>query len=197
MPPASHPPNRDDAGPSGGGGGAGIAAAAASLGVALFLLARAASGPSLAALAAASFPLDEALRSGHPTVIEFYADWCTLCKESAPRVDAAVRAAAGSTSSVNLVMLNVDNNAWTSEMSAYGVDGIPHFVFLDANGVQAGSLVGRLPQDVLEADVAALRDGRELPYVKAVFSPTALQGRSGARPEASPAAPSSDPRAHS
>ena len=118
----------------------------------------------MAKLERASTPLDDALRNGRPTVLEFYADWCEVCKESAPTVY-AVETAHGK--AVNFVMLNIDNAKWSDEMDAYGVDGIPHLEFLDAAGESEGFIVGKFPREVLESNVAALEAGeRELPYAK-------------------------------
>ncbi|MCS6812160.1 MAG: thioredoxin domain-containing protein, partial [Cyanobacteria bacterium] len=38
---------------------------------------------SLDALAARSIPLEIALKNGKPTLIEFYANWCTTCQAMA------------------------------------------------------------------------------------------------------------------
>lgn len=32
---------------------------------------------------------------------------------------------------VNMVMLNIDNPTWAEEVEEFGVDGLPHFSFLD------------------------------------------------------------------
>ena len=52
-------------------------------------------------------------------------------------------------------------------MSEYDVDGIPHFVFLDAQGRKQGQVVGRLPKEVLRSNADALVAGAALPYAKA------------------------------
>lgn len=65
---------------------------------------------------------------------------CEVCKESAPAVFDVERQYG---SKVNFVMLNIDNTKWGGEMDQYGVDGIPHIVFLDKEGASEGQVVGK------------------------------------------------------
>ncbi len=84
---------------------------------------------SLSEMAEAAIPLDVALANGKPTLIEFYANWCTSCQAMAPDIQQLKTDYA---SKVNFVMLNVDNTKWLPEMLNYRVDGIPHFEFLSS-----------------------------------------------------------------
>jgi thiol:disulfide interchange protein len=132
--------------------------------VALFASGLGGGAPTLASLEKDAVPLDVALANGRPTVVEFYADWCEVCKESAPTVFDVERKFGGD---VNFVMLNIDNTKWGGEMDQYGVDGIPHLVFLDKNGQSYGQVVGKFPKAALEQNVQALAEGRQnLPFAK-------------------------------
>jgi hypothetical protein len=60
---------------------------------------------------------------------------------------------------VNFVMLNVDSTKWEQELDEIGVEGIPHFAFLDKEGNEEGNVVGRLPKQYFLDNVVALASG--------------------------------------
>lgn len=119
---------------------------------------------SLDALAARSTPLEIALGNGKPTLIEFYANWCTTCQAMAGDMDSLEQDYGDR---VNWVMLNVDNSKWLPELLAYRVDGIPHFVFLNADGEAIANVIGEQPRTIMAANLEALIAGVELPYAQA------------------------------
>ncbi len=134
-------------------------------------------------------PLEMALANGKPSLVEFYANWCTSCQAMAKDLGELKDTYK---EQLNFVMLNVDNSKWLPEMLHYRVDGIPHFVFLDAAGETVASVIGEQPRSIMAANVEALISGENLPY---------RQGRGQTSTvEANPLAPNSrpdDPRSHS
>lgn len=123
-------------------------------------------GASLKDLSASALPYEEALSNGKPTVVEFYADWCEVCRELAADV---YKVEQQYKNQVNFVMLNVDNTKWEQELDEFGVEGIPHFAFLDRKGNEEGYVVGRLPKKYLLENVDALARGEAtVPHARVV-----------------------------
>ena len=117
--------------------------------------------PTLQNLAAEAVPFDTALANGKPTFLEFYADWCTSCQTMAPDME---KLRTSYSDRLNFVMLNVDNDKWLPELLTYRVDGIPHFVYLDASGKTVAEAIGEQPLEILTANIEALINSTPLPF---------------------------------
>ncbi len=118
---------------------------------------------SLASLDEQSTPLEVAVTNGKPSLIEFYAHWCTVCQKMAPDI-AYLKQHYGD--KVNFVMLNVDNTKWLPEMLKYKVDGIPHFVFLSDKGEPLAQAIGDQPRTIMASNLEALVTNSPLPYAQ-------------------------------
>jgi thiol-disulfide isomerase/thioredoxin len=149
-------------------------------------------GVSLATMARQSVPLEVALSNGHPTLMEFYADWCSSCQAMADDLQ-ALKSQYGER--INFVMLNVDNSKWLPEILSYRVDGIPHFVYLSAQGEPWAEAIGEQPRSILEQNLLALADGKALPHL--ANQPGQTSAYTAPRATTStPRSTPSDPRSH-
>lgn len=108
---------------------------------------------SLRAAAQTAIPFDVAVASQKPTLIEFYADWCTTCQAMAPTLQSLHHEFGDR---VNFVMLNIDEPQWQGQVQQYRVTGVPHLTLLNADQTLADTFVGKVPQPVLTNRVAAL-----------------------------------------
>ncbi|MGF1480267.1 MAG: thioredoxin domain-containing protein [Cyanophyceae cyanobacterium] len=97
---------------------------------------------TMAAMVQQSVDYEIALRDNQPTLIEFYADWCTTCRSLAPVLSKLHQ----ETEAVDIVMLNVDEPRWTQQVKMYQVKGVPHLTFLNSRGEIVETLVGKVPE---------------------------------------------------
>jgi thiol-disulfide isomerase/thioredoxin len=166
-----------------------IALVAIALSVALFLgLQTQTKSASLDVQADRATSLEVAIANGKPTMLEFYADWCTSCQAMAKDLGELKQEYANS---VNFVMLNVDNHKWLPEILRYRVDGIPHFVYLNGKGDAIAQTIGEQPRSVLQADLDALVANLPLPYANATGKTSEFEAKVKPQPTSS-----DDPRSH-
>lgn len=89
---------------------------------------------------------EKALTNSQPTVVEFYADWCSTCRAIAPTLFELHQ----EYPKVNFVMINIDNPQASKPMKTYQVTGVPHLVFLRDNQTVAETFTGKVPKPILK-----------------------------------------------
>jgi putative thioredoxin len=81
----------------------------------------------------------------HPVLVDFWAPWCGPCKQLAPVLEAAVRAAKGR---VKLVKMNIDEHP--SIAGQLGIQSIPAVIAF-SNGQPVDGFMGALPESQVKA----------------------------------------------
>ena len=81
-----------------------------------------------------------AFENDKPTFLEFYAEWCEVCKEMAPKVSSLKEEYERD---INFVFLNVDNQKWDNYIRKFNVNGIPQVNLFDSNGNLVSTFIGK------------------------------------------------------
>ena len=139
-------------------------------------------------LARRSLAPDVALSNGRPTMIEFYADWCQVCREMAP---AMLKLEQSMQQQLDVVMVNVDNPRWQDLVDRYDVNGIPQLNLFNAEGDAVGRSIGLRRDEELSLLADALIQGSPLPSLQGL-------GRGSERTDDAPrqASLTAGPRSH-
>lgn len=100
------------------------------------------------AMAVETMSYQEAIANKKPTLIEFYADWCTTCQSMSPILKDLK---ASHAQEVNFVMINIDYPENNQLIRKYQVTGVPQWNILDSQGKVKETLAGKIPKSVLES----------------------------------------------
>jgi len=110
-----------------------------------------------------------AFTNNKPTFLEFYAEWCEVCKEMAPEVSALKEEYE---KDINFVFLNVDNQKWSKYIQKFKVNGIPHVNLFDRKGNLISTFIGKQDEKTIRESINNLKK-EEKPYeeiINAEFS---------------------------
>jgi thiol-disulfide isomerase/thioredoxin len=108
---------------------------------------------SLKAMAQTATPYDQAMANPQPTLIEFYADWCTTCQALAPTL-ATLHGEYGDR--INFVMLNIDDPQWNPQIKQFQVSGVPHLALIGSENDLADTFIGKVPKSLLSQSLDTL-----------------------------------------
>ena len=81
-----------------------------------------------------------AFKNNKPTFLEFYAEWCEVCKEMAPKISVLKEEYERD---INFVFLNVDNQKWDNYIRKYEVNGIPQVNLFDRKNNLISTFIGK------------------------------------------------------
>ena len=96
---------------------------------------------------------DIAFKNNKPTFLEFYAEWCEVCKEMAPKVYALKEEY---DKDINFVFLNVDNQKWDRYIRKFDVNGIPQVNLFDEKGNLISTFIGQQKEKTIKESLANL-----------------------------------------
>ena len=97
-----------------------------------------------------------AFKNDRPTFLEFYAEWCEVCKETAPKVSVIKDEYE---QDINFVFLNVDNPKWENYLRKFNVNGIPQINLFDEDGNLSNTFIGKTEEKTIRLSLDNLNQG--------------------------------------
>ena len=94
-----------------------------------------------------------AFNNNKPTFLEFYAEWCEVCKEMAPKVSTLKDEY---DDEINFVFLNVDNQKWDNYIRKFEVNGIPQVNLFDEKGHLISTFIGKQEETTIRESLSYL-----------------------------------------
>ena len=101
-----------------------------------------------------------AFTNDKPTFLEFYAEWCEVCKEMAPQVSSFKDEYE---QDINFVFLNVDNQKWGNYIQKFSVNGIPQVNLFDKKGNLISTFIGKQDEMKIRESINNLEQEKK-PY---------------------------------
>ena len=95
-----------------------------------------------------------AFKNNKPTFLEFYAEWCEVCKEMSPTVAALKEEYE---KDINFVFLNVDNQKWNNYIRKFDVNGIPQVNLFDKKGDLISTFIGKQEEITIKNSIDRLK----------------------------------------
>ena len=106
-----------------------------------------------------------AFKNNKPTFLEFYAEWCEVCKEMAPKVSSLKNEYQ---KDINFVFLNVDNQKWENYVRKFDVNGIPQVNLFDREGNIKYTFIGKQEESIIRESIFNLE--REEESLEEIFN---------------------------
>ena len=101
-----------------------------------------------------------AFKNTKPTFLEFYAEWCEVCKEMAPKISVLKKEYE---KEINFVFLNVDNQKWDNYIRKYNVNGIPQVNLFDRKGNVISTFIGKQEEIKIRDSIHQLQSETKSP----------------------------------
>ena len=107
-----------------------------------------------------------AFKNNKPTFLEFYAEWCEVCKEMAPKISVLKEEYERD---INFVFLNVDNQKWDNYIQKFSVNGIPQVNLFDKKGNLISTFIGKQDEIKIRESINNL-EKEEKPYEEVIIN---------------------------